>query len=129
MIACMSDTTTAADRDAKTGRFLTGNGGGGRKPGSRNKLGEAFIADLRDAWNEHGADALRRCATDEPGQFCKIVASLLPRDVNLNVGVGAADFATKFRTAMALLGNEPELRQTRRPLPNQPLLIEHDDGR
>jgi hypothetical protein len=28
------------------GRFLTGNSGGGRPKGSRNQLGEAFVADL-----------------------------------------------------------------------------------
>jgi hypothetical protein len=48
--------TELVERDAKTGRFVTGNfGGPGRKLGSRNKLGEAFIEDLRDAWIEHGA--------------------------------------------------------------------------
>ena len=41
----------------------------------------------------------------EPAAFCKIVASLMPRDVNLNIGVDAAAFVEKFRTAQALLGN------------------------
>jgi hypothetical protein len=34
----MSDTSIIAQRNTKTGRFLAGNNGGARKPGSRNKL-------------------------------------------------------------------------------------------
>jgi hypothetical protein len=124
----MSETSTA-DRDTQTGRFLPGNAGnGGRKPGQRNKLGEAFLEDLREAWNEHGASALARCAKDEPGTFCKIVSSLLPKTIDLNVAVDVADFATKFRTACAMLGND-EPPRPRRPLPGQPKVIEHDNKR
>jgi hypothetical protein len=103
--------TELVERDAKTGRFVTGNfGGPGRKLGSRNTLGEAFIEHLRDAWIEHGATALARCAQEEPAQFRKIVASLMPKDINLNVSVDAQDFATKFRAAFKVLGNEPPRR-------------------
>jgi hypothetical protein len=110
------------------GRFQSGNIGGGRPKGSRNKLGEAFLEDLRDAWNEHGTEALKRCAIEEPAQFCRIVASLMPKDVNLNLSVDAADFATKFRSARAMLGNA-ELPQPRRLLRTiAPRTIEHDDA-
>jgi hypothetical protein len=117
----MSDITTTNDRDAKNGRFLPGNSGyGGRPKGARSKLGEAFLEDLRDAWNEHGATALARCATEEPAQFVRVVASLLPRDVDINVTatIDATSFAQRFRTALELLGNEP-----------QPKTIEHADVR
>src|SRR5690242_3754569 len=109
----MSDTSEIIERDTTTGRFVTGNvGGPGRKLGSRNKLGEAFIEDLRAAWNEHGATALARCAVEEPARFVRIVASLMPRDISLNVTteVDMADFASKFRAAVALLGNEPKMK-------------------
>ena len=72
----------------------------------RNKLGEAFIEDLRDAWLAYGANALARCATEEPSQFCKIVASLLPKDFNNNLGVDAETFVQTFRAARQLLGND-----------------------
>lgn len=111
----MSSTDIEIERDSTTGRFVSGNSGGpGRKVGSRNKLGEAFIEDLRDAWNEHGPTALARCATEEPAQFVRVVASLMPRDVNLNMTsqVDMADFASKFRAAVALLGNEPPPMRT-----------------
>jgi hypothetical protein len=96
--------TQIIEREEATGRFLKGTKPGpGRPVGSRSKLGEAFLEDLRDAWLEHGATALARCAVEEPGQFCRIVAGLLPKDINLNVAVNPADFAMKFRHALELL--------------------------
>jgi hypothetical protein len=106
----MTEITSHEDRDSKTGRFLPGNSGlGGRPKGARSKLGEAFLEDLRDAWNAHGIEALRRCATEEPSQFCRIISNLLPRDIDINLAatVDAVSFAERFRTAVELLGNEP----------------------
>src|SRR5437899_2901724 len=103
--------TTIIERDGKSGRFLSGcKPGPGRKPGSRNKLAENFISDLKDAWERHGVDALDRVARDEPAVLLKVVASLLPKDINLNVDVAvdATAFADKFRAAQAMLGNLPQ---------------------
>ena len=41
-------------RDAKTGRFIAGNNGGGRKLGSRNKLTTEFLDDLYAKWSQSG---------------------------------------------------------------------------
>ena len=112
----MSETGEVAGRDARSGRFLAGNNGGGRKPGSRSKLGEAFVADLAACWEKHGVEALERCALEEPGQFIKVIASLMPRDINLSVGIDPASFADKYQAAMQLLGNEPEPLPPRRHL-------------
>jgi hypothetical protein len=35
---------------------LAGNNGGGRQKGSRNKLGEAFIADVYAKWQARGGE-------------------------------------------------------------------------
>jgi len=108
----MSD-STIAQRDEATGRFITGTKAGpGRPRGARNKLGEAFLEDLREAWEQHGATALARCAEEEPGQFCRIVASLLPKDINVNasIGVNAQSVLENFRMAVAALGNAPPAR-------------------
>ena len=90
----------------------------GRPRGSRGKLSEDFLLDLHCAWTAHGADALARCAKTEPGVFCKIVASLLPKslDVNLSASVDASTFTLKFREALALIHAEP------------PKIIEHKNG-
>jgi len=48
------------EQDEK-GRFIAGNSGnGGRKPGSRAKLGEAFVADLCADWEKHGIETIAR---------------------------------------------------------------------
>lgn len=70
-------------KDKKTGRFVTGNSGGGRPKGSRNKLGEAFLDDLYADWKENGAQALKDCRTDNPAAYVKVVASILPKQVEV----------------------------------------------
>lgn len=57
----------------------------GRPKGSRNKLGEAFIAALHDDFQEHGIKAIETVRTEKPDQYLKVIASILPKDVNLNI--------------------------------------------
>ncbi len=57
----------------------------GRPKGSRNKLAEDFIADCHAAWLEHGPAAIKRVIDERPADFLKIVAAILPKDVNLKV--------------------------------------------
>ena len=67
------------DRDAG-GRFLTGNiGGPGRRPGSRNKLGEDFIAAVHDDWVQHGAAVLAKVRKSSPAAYLRVVASIIPQ--------------------------------------------------
>ena len=74
------------DRDLETGQFVKGKKGGpGRPKGSRNKLGEAFIADLYDDWQENGPATIQAVRTEKPDAYLKVIASILPRDLNVNV--------------------------------------------
>jgi hypothetical protein len=73
-------------RDAKTGRFITGNNGGGRKLGSRNKLTAEFLDDLYAKWQQHGADVLERVIRDDPAAFLRTVAQILPKEIDVNAG-------------------------------------------
>ena len=57
----------------------------GRPKGARNKLGEAFIEALHDDFNEHGVAAIQVVRAEKPDQYLKVIASLLPKDINLNV--------------------------------------------
>lgn len=78
-------------RDANTGRFITGNNGGGRKLGSRNKLTTEFLDDLYAKWQQHGADVLERVIRDDPAAFMRTVAQILPKEIDaaLNVNAGS----------------------------------------
>lgn len=71
-----------AARDAQ-GRFLTGNIGGGRRKGSRNRLTETFIAAIENDFLEHGPGALATLRADDPATYLRIIASLLPRGLIL----------------------------------------------
>jgi len=57
----------------------------GRPKGSRNKLGEAFVEALQSDFNEHGAAAIVKVREEKPDAYLKVIASILPKDVNLNV--------------------------------------------
>lgn len=74
--------------DPETGRFLPGNTVsrmGGRPKGSRNKLGEEFIADLYEHWQKHGISVLDAAARDKPADYLKVIASILPRDIKVSL--------------------------------------------
>lgn len=57
----------------------------GRPKGARNKLGEAFIEALHKDFHEHGVEAIQKTRNEKPDQYLKVIASLLPKDVNLNI--------------------------------------------
>jgi hypothetical protein len=89
----------------------------GRKPGTRIKYSHAFMRDSHAAWEKYGARALEVCAIEDPTGFSKVAASLLPRQIDLSIGVDATQFATTFRQALELLGNEPPPQLSRRRSP------------
>lgn len=63
------------------GRFVTGNSGGGRPKGSRNKLGEAFIQDMYEAWLDNGPTVIKNAMEQSPGPFIRSMVSILPQEV------------------------------------------------
>jgi hypothetical protein len=76
---------THSSQDSK-GRFLPGNTmSKGRPKGSKQKLSIAFLADLERAWEEHGNSVIMRVIAERPQDFLKVIANILPRDVNLQV--------------------------------------------
>lgn len=103
----MSETdNTGIERDGK-GRFQIGHRAAGlsRPIGERSKLGTAFLEDLAETWHTRGASALHRCAIEDPSQFCRIIAGLLPRhvDVAIEHQVDALSILQNFRAACAAL--------------------------
>src|SRR4051794_36398427 len=68
-------------RAVEMSKFQPGQSGNprGRPKGSRHRLSEKFLANLSDLWDEEGEAALRLCLVEDPAAFCRIVASLLPK--------------------------------------------------
>jgi hypothetical protein len=81
---------------------------GGRPKGARNKLGEAFVADLYDSWQEHGKAAIVAVLATKPSDYLKVVASLLPKQVEIKEtafdGISESDLAALIVAARSALG-------------------------
>lgn len=84
----MPDTESAKRKHSGLIPFKPGQSGNpaGRAKGSRNKLGEAFIADMLSDWEQHGAAAIVTVREEKPDQYLKVVASILPKELNVKVG-------------------------------------------
>ena len=105
-----------AFRDKKTGRFLTGNNGGGRPKGSRNRLASEFIDALANDFSEHGASAIEKVRREKPDVYLRVVASILPSQLDVaisNVSIfaevdlsDAAEFNAAFELASKVIGLE-----------------------
>lgn len=78
----MSEAEVSLAKDEK-GRFVSGNIGGGRPKGSRNKLGEAFIAALHEDFIEHGPETIARVRVEDPTAYVKVCASILPKELKI----------------------------------------------
>ena len=55
----------------------------GRPKGSRNKLGEAFLAALHDDFERDGVEAIRATREEHPEQYVRVIASLLPKEFKI----------------------------------------------
>lgn len=100
----MSDTAQVRDdRDEKTGRFLSGNVGGGRPRGSRNKLAERMFDDFLADWEEGGQEFFRRLRLEEPVAYAafasRVLGSLTPRQVD--VAISDAPMVMRLPSVMA----------------------------
>lgn len=67
-------------------QFKPGNPG--RPKGSRNKLGEAFIEAMYEDFQEHGVAAIEKVRTEKPDQYLKVVASILPKEIEAGEKLG-----------------------------------------
>lgn len=64
-------------------QFKPGNPG--RPKGARNKLGEQFIEALQQDFEAHGVAAIVKVRDEKPDAYLKVIASLMPKDLNINV--------------------------------------------
>jgi len=90
MRACLV-ADAARNNGEKTGKtmppveyqFKAGNPG--RPKGARNKLGEDFIKALQEDFQAHGVSAVEEVRRDKPDQYLKVIASLMPKELTLNI--------------------------------------------
>lgn len=60
-------------------------GNPGRPKGSRNKLGEAFLAALHEDFQQNGKAAIEVCRAEKPDAYLKVIASILPKQAEITV--------------------------------------------
>ena len=77
-VSSTSESQLPAVRDDK-GRFLTGNKGGGRKAGARNKFSEVLLKTLVEDFEQHGETALASLRATNPEAYVRVMISLLPK--------------------------------------------------
>lgn len=84
-------------------QFKPGQSGNpaGRPLGARSKLSEAFLDAMQQDFAAHGVSAIVKVRTDKPDQYLKVIASILPKDLNINVnqfdGLPDADIIERIR--------------------------------
>lgn len=67
-------------------RFQPGNPG--RPKGARNKLGEAFLEAMYADFTNHGVAAIVKVRDEKPDQYLKVVASILPKEIEAGEKLG-----------------------------------------
>ena len=80
-LATLAPSPTSS-RDAN-GRFQTGNIGGGRPKGSRNRISDVFLSVVADDFVEHGAEAISQLRQKDPATYLRLIAALVPRELIL----------------------------------------------
>jgi hypothetical protein len=85
--AADSDSTVPKHRQRGLIPWKPGQSGNpkGRPKGSRNKLSEEFFRDLCEAWQAFGKPALETMAMLYPVEFVRVVASLVPRELEATI--------------------------------------------
>lgn len=59
----------------------------GRPKSSRHKLGEAFIQAMHADFQQHGDKVIEQVRIERPSQYLKVIASILPKELNVNTNV------------------------------------------
>jgi hypothetical protein len=57
--------------------------GSGRAKGVKNRLSHAFLTALVEDFEQHGAEAIKICRVERPNEYVKIVAGLMPRELDI----------------------------------------------
>lgn len=74
-------------------RWKPGSSGNpkGAAPGFRRKLASQFVADLYESWQTLGKPAILAMAWTDPGSYVRVVAGLMPKELEATVTVQLAE--------------------------------------
>ena len=61
-------------------------GQGGRRRGARHRISTALLEAIARDFEEHGEETVRITRVEKPVEYLRIVASLLPRELEITVG-------------------------------------------
>lgn len=66
-------------------RFKKGQSGnpGGKPAGTRNALQGSFLKKLQEDFDKFGALAIRQCRKKDPTGYVRVVASLMPKELEI----------------------------------------------
>jgi hypothetical protein len=64
----------------------------GRQVGVRSKITNAFLKDLEADWRQYGVGAIAAGREKDPIGYVKVVAALLPKQIEAEVKHSLADF-------------------------------------
>lgn len=64
-------------------QFKKGHKGPGRPRGSKNKVTKAYLQDIYEHYLEEGKDAIKRVCKERPDVYLKLVAQLIPKDLDI----------------------------------------------
>lgn len=81
----MTAPTPETKGEKKDGRIKPGEvrNPAGRPKGARHKLGTAFLEKMLDDFTQHGVEVIETVRTEKPDQYLKVVASILPKEIEL----------------------------------------------
>ena len=79
----MENASSLAPARDVMGRFITGNIGGGRPKGARNKLTDLIVSTVTEDFQQHGASALESLRLSDPASYLRLIASVVPRGLIL----------------------------------------------
>lgn len=80
----MTPDETGRNQDGTFAPGVSGNPNG-RPKGARTKLSEDFCQALLDDFSENGADAIRLMRAERPGDYAKMIAGILSKEVDANI--------------------------------------------
>lgn len=55
----------------------------GRPKSARSRISEAFLEAIAADFAEHGVETIARVRNEKPDQYLKVIAGLLPKDINI----------------------------------------------